>query len=38
MIASFLEQYQREIFLTIALTEITLMPTLIFAIMSGLAR
>ncbi|KAJ6224521.1 hypothetical protein RDWZM_003066 [Blomia tropicalis] len=30
-------RYQREIFLTIALTEITLMPTLFFAILSGLA-
>lgn len=37
MIGALVEQYQREIFLTIALTEIALMPTLIFAIIAGLA-
>ena len=36
IIASLVE-YQREIFLTIAFTEITLMPTLLFAIIAGLA-
>lgn len=36
-LSNFVTQYQRQILLTIALTEITLMPTLIFCILSGLA-
>lgn len=36
LVSKFLEQYQSRIYFTIALTEITLMPTIIFALMAGL--